>query len=342
MLDFCAVHLTVKLNFQNHGWIWTWNQIWKKTREQNWNLKEKKWKKLTCSRYMGRNHTWRPKYFPLRSSCTNAYGVTASAMWARSARDRNVRVIWSWDWCVGHLRQLHLLNRIARQSRLRPPLRADSPSGTLPPRISPTEKKPKPLWPPWPNDSWRMGPTTNPFPHVHQLRPPCRGTRPARFLRHEFAGVDWLGLPPGLSISSSRRCSLPSPFSITNFLSPPDTAAMRRSPPPWTRTFSDALEFARVRIYSLGFVGRVWGRNWANVPRGSSEFLAVEALPPCAAGRTELRSISGKTPPAYSPSISYRVDRLRLGDWCSSARILYLAGGSRRAGYGRRRAQPAG
>jgi hypothetical protein len=37
---------------------------------------------------------------------------------------------------VGHLRQFHLLNRIARQSRLRPPLRADSPSGTLPPRIS--------------------------------------------------------------------------------------------------------------------------------------------------------------------------------------------------------------
>jgi hypothetical protein len=50
---------------------------------------------------------------------------------------------------------------------------------------------------------------------------------------------------------------------------------------------------------------------------------------------------TGKTPPAYSPSISYRVDRLRLGDWCSCARILYLAGGSRRAGYGRRRAQPA-
>jgi hypothetical protein len=29
------------------------------------------------------------------------------------------------------------------------------------------------------------------------------------------------------------------------------------------------------------------------VPRGSSEFLAVEALPPCAAARAELRSISG-------------------------------------------------
>ena len=31
----------------------------------------------------------------------------------------------------------------------------------------------------------------------------------------------------------------------------------RVMPPPWTRTFIDALVFARGRIYSLGFVGRV-------------------------------------------------------------------------------------
>jgi hypothetical protein len=86
---------------------------------------------------------------------------------------------------------------------------------------------------------WPAGPASQPLncflPHVPQLRPPCRGTRPARFLRREFAGADWPGLPPGLSISRSRTRSLPSPFFIPNFSPPPDAAAHRpkgNSPPP--------------------------------------------------------------------------------------------------------------
>jgi hypothetical protein len=106
-VGFLCCAFNYKVEFPNYGWIWTWNQNLKTRKKLKFKIKEME--KLTCSRYLSQNHTWRPKYFPPRSSCTNACGVTASAMWARSTRDRNVRMIWSSDWRVGHLGQLRPL-----------------------------------------------------------------------------------------------------------------------------------------------------------------------------------------------------------------------------------------
>jgi hypothetical protein len=73
-----------------------------------------------------------------------------------------------------------------------------------------------------------------------------------------------------LSLLTARTCeSIYPSFRFCNHWPPlPRSAATHRSPPPWTRTFTDALEFAWGRSYSLGFVGRVGGRNWDKRAQG--------------------------------------------------------------------------